>query len=415
MSLAGSLAKSWPSGHPKILITDAWLANAGDAALAIATETLVRQCAPEAAILHAAYHGAELGPRLPELRFTAPLDQLIGSVWAAPAEGWEEVGPTLVAGADAVISQGGGFLIEAYQPWSRIASLAAVTRQGVPLALLGQTIDSFVRPPDGDLHQVMRDAALVVVRDGPSVAHATDLGACDVVLGTDLSLGLFPDPPTQHERRGIAVVLSDHHPERDRRARLATVAHRVAEATLAASPGESLTFWSTVQGHPELASEDDAILAAAVFASLSPAQRARVELVKGYVSPDKAIVLVRQSRALVSMRMHPALFAAALDTPFTLVLGGQKVEVLAGSHLRDRIVDPSAATAVLAGAVARSVGSGGGSGQWMALDPLRIRLDEVRSRLADFLAGLPGTARGEARPDQGGSESIGSRAIGELS
>ena len=31
MSLASSLAKSWPSGHPRILITDAWLANAGDA------------------------------------------------------------------------------------------------------------------------------------------------------------------------------------------------------------------------------------------------------------------------------------------------------------------------------------------------------------------------------------------------
>ena len=95
------------------------------------------------------------------------------------------------------------------------------------------------------------------------------------------------------------------------------------------------------------------------------------------------------------MRMHPALFAAALDTPFTLVLGGQKVEVLAGSHLRDRIVDPSAATAVLAGVVARSAGAAGGSGQWMALDPLRFRLEEVRS-LAEFLAGLPGPGSGRA-------------------
>ena len=102
--------KFWPSGHPRILTTDAWLANAGDAALAIATETLVRRCAPEAAILHAAYHGAELGPRLPQLRFTAPLDQLTGSACASPAEGWQEVQPTLVAGADAVISLGGGFL-----------------------------------------------------------------------------------------------------------------------------------------------------------------------------------------------------------------------------------------------------------------------------------------------------------------
>ena len=389
MIFASSLATTWPPGRPRILVADAWLANAGDAALAIATDVMIREAVPKAAVLHAAYHSAELAPCFPQLRFTAPLERLIGTPWAPPALEWAKLGPALVSGADAVISQGGGFLMEAYQPWGRIAALATVARCGIPLAILGQTIDRFVQTrARNELHQVMRAAALVAGRDPPSVLNAVDLGATDVILGADLALVLFPDPPQKRTRRGVGLVLTDHHPDPDRRAQLAEVAQRVAKTTIERSRDEVVTLWSTVQGHPELAGEDDAALAEVVCAGLSPTQRARVEVIEGYVSPEKAIALVGGSRALVSMRMHPALFAAALDTPFSLVLGGQKAEVLSGSSLRDHVVDPVDQPAVDR-AVVSLIGSESGSGQWMALAPLRLRLRDVQSRLTDFLHGLP--------------------------
>lgn len=381
-----SMASAWPAGHPRVLVTDAWLANAGDAALALATENLVREVVPGAAVLHAAYQGAELASNFPSLRFTASLEDLIGTPWAPPAPGWAESGPALVAGADAVISQGGGFLVEAYQPWGRIAALSKVARWGVPVAILGQTVGRFTRSRGNHLHRLMRTARLIVVRDPQSVANATALGATDVVLGTDLWLALFPDPPLKHSSKGVGLVLTNHHPDPEQRPRLADVAHRVAEATLDAFPGESVTLWSTVQGHPDLAGEDDSVVAESVVDRLEAAKRGRVAILRGYVPPDQAIALIAGSRAVVSMRMHPALFAAALDTPFCLVLGAQKAGVLEGTSLLGRVVDPGNATNVPEG-VAKAVRRPG-EGQWNALAPLRDRLDDVRTRLADFLQAL---------------------------
>ena len=382
-----TLAPAWPPGRPRILLTDAWLANAGDAALAVATEALVREVRPAAAVVHAAYQGATLGAHLPGLCFTGSLEELIGTPWAPPAPRWADAGPALVAGADAVISQGGGFLMEAYEPWGRVAALDEVTCRGVPVAILGQTVDRFSHPP-GSLHRLMRKAELVVVRDAPSVANAAALGARDVVQGTDLALALFPEPPGDRVRRGIGLVLTDHHPDPGQRARVAEAARRVAAATLEAAPGEPVTVWSTVAGHPELAGEDDAVFGQSVVAALTPHQRARVDVLTGYVPPGQAIALAGEFRALVSMRLHPTLFAAALDTPFCLVLSGQKAAIFDDTALRARVVDPGGGPE-LSGRVAAALGAGG-VGQWEALAPLRGRLDEVRSRLAGFLELAPG-------------------------
>ncbi len=378
-----ALASAWPAGRPRVLVTDAWLTNAGDAALAMATETLVREAVPGAAVLHAAYHGAELAFHFPRLRFTASLEDLIGTPWAPPAPGWADSGPALVADADAVISQGGGFLMKAYQPWGRIAALSKVAGWGIPVAILGQTVDRFIRSRDNLLPQLMRTARLIVVRDPPSVANANALGAADVVLGTDLWLALFPDPPLERAAEGVGLVLTNHHPDPDQRSQQTDLAHLVAEATLDACRGEPVKLWSTVQGHRDLAGEDDSVLAESVVAQLGATKRRRVEVLTGYVPPERAIALVAGSRALVSMRMHPALFAAALNTPFCLVLGAQKVGVLEGTSLLDRVVDPGNAASVAEG-VAKAVWTRG-EGQWTDLAPLRDRLDEVRSRLGEFL------------------------------
>jgi polysaccharide pyruvyl transferase WcaK-like protein len=382
-------ATTWPAGRPRVLVTDAWLANAGDAALALATEAMIRAAVPGAAVLHAAYHGTELGHHLPSLRCTLPLEELLGTPWAPTAPGWEASGPALVAGADAVVSQGGGFLVEAYQPWGRIAALATVARRGTPLAIVGQTIGRF-EPADlrRDLEDVMAAAALVAVRDAPSARHARDLGAGDVVIGSDLAFGLFPDPPQEHARHGVGLVLTDHHPEDGLRSGRGELARHLAETVVDQAGDQPVTLWSTVQGHPELAREDDSALARSIVAGLSPGRRSGVTLVSGYVPPDRAIALVAGFRSLVSMRMHPALFAASLDTPFALVLGGQRTGVLAGTSLEGRLADPADRGAVDA-LVQRTLGGDGGDGQWEAVTPLRRRCAEVRGLLVRFLRELP--------------------------
>ena len=368
-------------------MTDAWLANAGDAALALATDAMIRAAVPAAAILHAAYHGAELGHHVPSLRCTLPLEELLGTPWAPTAPGWEESGPALVAGADAVVSQGGGFLVEAYQPWGRIAALATVARGGTPLAIVGQTIGRF-EPTHlrRDLEDVLTAAALVAVRDAPSAASAAELGAAGVVIGADLAFGLFPEPPAQHARRGIGLVLTDHQPEDDRRAGQGALARSLAESVIEQVGDEPVTLWSTVQGHPELAREDDSALASSIVAGLTPERRSGVTLVSDYVPPGRAIDLVGAFRSLVSMRMHPALFAASLDTPFALVLGGQRTQVLAGTPLQDRVADPQDRRAVDA-LVRRTLHGNGGAGQWEAVAPLRRRCDEVRGLLGPLPPG----------------------------
>jgi hypothetical protein len=59
----------WPLGVPRVLVTDAWLANTGDGAIALAVEELIRSVWPAVAVLHAADQADLVGSDLPGLRF----------------------------------------------------------------------------------------------------------------------------------------------------------------------------------------------------------------------------------------------------------------------------------------------------------------------------------------------------------
>ena len=384
-------ASSWPPGRPRLLLTDAWLANAGDAAVAMGLERLVRAVAPTAAVLHASYQHDVVGPLLPELRVVPPLELLLGHEWAPPAPGWEDAGRELVAGADLVICQGGGFLVEAYQPYGRVAALAEVGRLGIPLALVGLTIEGFRRATARrGLRAVLRSASLVAVRDPESLAHAADLGAIGTVLGTDLALALFPDRPPADGggRDGISVVLTDHHPVAARRDEQARLAEAVLHAVVAAGDGDAISIWSTVQGLPDAAREDDGSLAQRLVDALPRSAQDRITLAEGYVVPDRAVDLAGGARALVTMRLHPSLFAAGTGTPFALVLPGQRRGVWWGTQLAARLPDPTDASAVAA-AIDRALGETAPAPQlWDQLAPMRARLDEMRDQLAGLVAGL---------------------------
>jgi hypothetical protein len=166
----------WPAGTPRVLMTDCWLQNAGDAAIAIATKRMILRFAPSAAILHAAYGADSVGERYPELAIVPPLDSLLGTRWAEPDRETGVDGPALVSGADFVFSQGGGFLREGYQPWSRIDALLRATDLVGSVSLLGQTIGVFTTAFGRvALGELLRRSSAVLVRDTNSRASASTL------------------------------------------------------------------------------------------------------------------------------------------------------------------------------------------------------------------------------------------------
>lgn len=377
-------ALEWPPGRPRVLVTDAWLQNAGDAAIALSTQAMIRGLAPASSILHAAYGGAELDQYFPELQLIPALEYLIGTPWAPPVSGWEAIGSEVLEGADVVISQGGGFFIEAYEPRGRAAALAEATRRGRRIAVLGQTIGRIRGAAlRRDMITFLRESPMVIVRDPASVDHAADLGAREPVLGTDMAFAL-PPPASQIERRGIGVVLTEHSSIENERIRRRRVAASILATVMACSGDEPVAVFSTVQGLPDLAREDDASVARDAFDSLSPGDQKRIELVDGYLPPAAVMEKIASLRVLVTMRMHPAIFAVISRTPFVLILDGQRRGVFAGSRLAERIVGTDSAE-VLASAIRRAISDADTMALHADIAGLTERLGVIRDGLASLL------------------------------
>jgi polysaccharide pyruvyl transferase WcaK-like protein len=388
-------AHGWATGSPRVLMTDCWLQNAGDAAIAVATQRMIRRYAPDAAVLHAAYGAEVVGGRYPELALVPPLDALLGTRWAAPDRASGIDGPALVGDADLVISQGGGFLREGYRPWSRIDALLRATDLVGSVALLGQTIGVFNTAFGRQaLGEVLRRSSAVLVRDSNSRSSAVELGADPALvhLGTDFSLdmvqGAALDPvggsiPPSSSGQGIGVVLSDHVVPGESGGR-AEAAARFLTAVVERSGSKPVIVWSSSQGIPR-DSEDDVV--AHTAANRLPARhRARVKVVDGHLD---AYDLYRWSGAfpsLVSMRFHPALLAAAQGIPSVLAMSDPKVAFFDGAPMRDRVVvghDVASAERAAGLAIPPPQSSDG----LTLLGPVLERLSVNRQVIADLLAG----------------------------
>ena len=354
---------AWASGGPRVLLTDCWLQNAGDAAIAVAMQRIIRRAVPDAVIVHAAYGADAVAGRYDELEIVPPIDQLVGTRWA---EGTAE-GTEFVAAADVVVSQGGGFLRAGYRPWARIDALERVAALGPRTGLLGQTLgvfdEAFARR---SLRAVLTAAETVVVRDSPSRASAIELGADadGVLLGTDFALSLALDPATPADLAArdvpvaravptddpVGLVLSDHvvPGEVPNRGGVATT---LLDAVLAATDRD-VVVWSSSQGIP--GDSDDDVVARHAVAGLPRSMRSRVRVVEGHLD---AYDLLRWSTAfssLVSMRFHPALLAAAAGIPSVLVMADGKTSFFDGSAMAHRIArrqDPRTLADVVALAV----------------------------------------------------------------
>lgn len=393
---------AWPPGSPRVLMTDCWLQNAGDAAIAIASQRMIHAISPSAAVVHAAYGVDAVGERYPELTLVPPLEALLGTRWLAPDP--TLAGRDFVAAADVVISQGGGFLREGYEPWGRIDALERASNLVATVGFVGQTIGTFDRAfARAALGTILRRADVVVVRDRASVHNAVDLGAdaARVRLGTDVALDLVeidevdapvgrlpaspatgsptftPEPP----RRGVSLTLTDHEVRGETFDR-GYVAARLLSAVLANYPDHRVTLWSSAQGIP-VDSEDD-VVAHAARDQQPRADRDRVDILEGHLDAYDLYRLATGTTALLSMRFHPALVAAAAGIPSVLAMSDPKAAFFAGTPMMRRVVvghdDHSArdAAAMADPDTARTTGR-------HLLGPVLDRLAVVRAAFAELL------------------------------
>ena len=356
------LAREWPPGRPRILVTDGWLANAGDGAIALATQQRVARLAPGAAILHAAYQGDLLAGHYPELALVPPLAGLLDVTPTIPElAGWEPAAAErIVAGAELVLCQGGGYALEHYDPWERLRAWELVVERGIPIGFGAQTIGPFRRERErAILACVFGSAAVIALREGESIRNVLDLGARpeQLLVTADEAFALLPDasapaPP----RRGIACVVSRDPQlgadgvlaDPDRSA--AALAGLVVELARL-SAGEGVTLLSTCQGLGGLdrGFEDDRDVAVEAVGGLPAAAAAQVRLPAGYLAPGRCAEAIAAHRALVTTRMHPAIFGVALGVPTVLVSQAYKATAMfAGLGLGDVVVgEPAAAAARL--------------------------------------------------------------------
>jgi polysaccharide pyruvyl transferase WcaK-like protein len=373
-----------------VLVSDCWLTNAGDAAIALATDALVRRLAPGAAVVHTAYGADQVGDRYPDLAWAPPLEALVGTRWADPDTALGAVGTGFVAGADLVISQGGGFLHEAHRPWARIDALARAAAAAVPVVVLGQTIGdlrlTFARR---SLAGLLRACRLVVVREPRSFHHVLSLGVDPraVLLGTDVALGLAPAPAGVPRAPGppvpggpVGVVLGGDPVPASPRPRSALAAALLA-AVARCVPSGPLQVWSSAQGVPGRSDDHDAV--AAAVGALAPADRTRVDVVGGHVDARQMLDLAGASSVVVSMRLHPALLAAGQGVPAVLLLDDPKADVLDGFGAGVAVVrggrpaDAERAAALVPAVRAAAVGPGP-----------RDRLAAMEAALAEVLASV---------------------------
>ena len=302
----------WPAGAgPRVLVADGWWANAGDAAIGLAMAASLHRLLGEIRLVFCVHHRPLVGPHYPELDLVDPLHELV------------DAAPGFVAAADAVISQGGGFLFEPYGPGFRLAAYRRVVEMGVPLAFWAQSVGWFGDPAlRRELSACWDSARTVIARDRPSAEHVVAAGAVRrpaVTADEALLLGARgPEAPSGV----VGIALNDRPaaavPWTQRAAPRNGALDRHAELVerLVAS-GRRIRAFSTVQdldGAPS-GVDNDAAHHRALLAVLPADVAAEVEVVDGYVTPARFRSLARGLEAVVSERMHAAMLAMLEGVP----------------------------------------------------------------------------------------------------
>jgi polysaccharide pyruvyl transferase WcaK-like protein len=326
--------------EPLILIVDGWLANAGDAAINLATARSLRREIPTARVVLASHHRALVGDRYPELDLAPPIDALAGVSW--PWTTAEDVAERdtidlLVEEADLVLAAGGGYMLERYHPEGRIRGYEYLLERGKRFIAYSQSIGRF-QDPDlrNRLGAVLKAAELVLVRDEQSLEIVREQRPDqDLHLTADEAF-LFPVARRVPPPRSLLVTVSVHPWERDNPedelhgdSHLREIAGSLSRL-LASGAARSVTLASTTQGlaGADVALEDDAIASRTVFESIPTDRRNRVRVRDGYLTAGEYAALAKRHTAVVSMRMHGAILGATAGTPVLLANASDKASGL---------------------------------------------------------------------------------------
>ncbi|HET7507547.1 MAG TPA: polysaccharide pyruvyl transferase family protein [Solirubrobacterales bacterium] len=327
------------SAGPLVLVTEGWLANAGDGASYIATTRSLQRAMPGARVAISAHHRALVGGLYPELDLVPPLDALLGISFPWTSE--EDIAERglleeVVEEADLILAAGGGYLLERYRPEARILGFEQMLERGKRLMLYSQSIGSFRDPAlSARLQAVLQAAELVLVRDELSQEIVEGQRPADGVHLTADEAFLFPSVRGVARPHSLLVTASPHPWERGGDDELPEETYIADLATalsslLTSKTARSITFASTAQGFGgELALEDDGLIAAAVLARVPAHLRNRISLHDGYLTPWQYAEVAARHTAAVSMRMHGAILAATAGTPVLMANASDKARELA--------------------------------------------------------------------------------------
>ena len=315
-------ARSPRDSGPVILVTDGWLANAGDVASYLATSRALKQAIPGVRVVFASHHRALVGDLYPELDLVPPLDVLAGVRWPWTSDADLHERDAIeeeVEHADLALVPGGGNMIERYRPEGRIRTYEELLARGKRLAFFAQSIGRF---HDVELRRrlgaVLESAELVLVRDEPSYEMVREQfgEALNLRLTADQAF-LFEAPRRQARARSLLVVASAHPWERSDSESEMTQSGLEALAgsltrMLEAETVRHITIASTAQGlgPAGVGIEDDAHAGWAVHAAVPTNLRNRVTLRTEYLTAEDFTSLAAAHSATVSMRMHGVILAA---------------------------------------------------------------------------------------------------------
>lgn len=328
-----------------ILVTDGWLANAGDAAIYMAMRESLQAELPGARIAFSCHHRDLVGDRYPELDQAPPLDSLAGVQWPWTSErdlAERETIERLVEEADVVLAPGGGRLLERYQPEGRFRIYEELLARGKRLMFYAQSIGRFEDPElSSRMGAILEAAELVLLRDEPSHAAVLEQRSAENVHLTADEALLLGERHRWRRRtsgarpRSLLVTVTSHPwlsndgDAEIEKEQLEAIGGSLARM-LKAGTVESVCLASTTQGlgGPELALEDDAEAAWAVQHAVPWPLQQQVEWRTEYVSASEYMQLAAGHGAVVSMRMHGAILATVSGAPVLLANASAKARSL---------------------------------------------------------------------------------------
>lgn len=332
----------------KITVTNTALLNAGDAAIMVGTEAILRdafgehvslgvrdQQARDSAAAYrpdrveaTLYHALESLP--PETKRPGLVRLLAAAaLWRTPLAGLmrRALPPQIrsvldaYAESDLIVSAGGTYLVPHYRIRPKLLELLVARLLRRPYVLFTQSLGPF--PHDRTLLRIIfSGASAILVRDSRSVEHLLDLGVRSdkIAICADAAFALAGRPtpvtsPRNKLRIGISVRDWPHGGEEsaaEMRAYISAVAKLVRHLT--DGSGAEVTFVSTCQGAGSYWTDDSAV-ADQVLAEAGPGYQDRARVDRSFRTPQQLMDHLSQYDMFVSTRMHGAILALCAGVP----------------------------------------------------------------------------------------------------